>query len=398
MKSVNFEALTAADLVVDATYESNRNVAGGSLAGEPLNRLMNVGNLGGFRPRNGKSGTLFAVITSTGAEAEWPDSLDPYSGIYTYYGDNRTPGTEMHQTKQRGNLMLRDAFELAHSADAASRAQCPVFFIFEWAGVARDHIFRGLAIPGSEFLAPGEDLVAVWRTVKGQRFQNYRASLTVLNEASISGAWLKDSIDAGEFMLDDPRAPREYVKWVKTGAIIPLVADKIGTRSSEEQLPKLGVQQKILQEIYDACNPDPFLFEPVAAEIWKMSSPSPVEYELTPRYKDRGRDAIGYMLIGPSSDPIKLTFALEAKLYSSNSSVGVKGVSRLISRIKHREFGILVTSSTLNRQAYEEIREDQHPIVVISGRDIVEILAANGITTQEHCRQWITTVLSKKLP
>jgi hypothetical protein len=395
LKSINFTSLAGADLVVDAVYESDRTVARGSLAGEPLNKLMNVGNLGGFRPRNGKSGTLFAVITSTGAEAEWPDSLDPHSGIYTYYGDNRTPGTEMHQTKQRGNLMLRDAFESAHSTEAESRAKCPVFFIFEWSGFARDHIFRGLAIPGSEFLAPGEDLVAVWRTVKGQRFQNYRASFTVLNEASISGAWLKDSIDAGEFLLSDPRAPKSYVKWVKTGAINPLVADKIGTRSPNEQLPRQGAQQKILQEIYNACSHDPFLIEPVAAEIWKMSSPSPVEYELTPRYKDRGRDAIGYILIGPSSDPIKLTFALEAKLYAPNISVGVKGVSRLISRIKHREFGVLVTSSTLNKQAYEEVREDQHPIIVISGRDIVEILAANGITTPELCRQWISRVLTK---
>jgi hypothetical protein len=175
-------------LIIDAIYESDRQVSGGSIGGEPLNKLMSVGNLGGFRLRNGKSGTLFAVITSTGAEAEWPDSLDPHTGIYTYFGDNRTPGTEMHKTKQRGNLLLKNAFELAHSGDIESRRICPVFFIFEWAGKARDHVFRGMAIPGSEFLAPGEDLVAVWRTAKGQRFQNYRASLTVLNEGVISGS------------------------------------------------------------------------------------------------------------------------------------------------------------------------------------------------------------------
>jgi hypothetical protein len=66
--------------------------------------------------------------------------------------------------------------------------------------------------------------------------------------------------------------------------------------------------------------------------------------------------------------------------------VGVKEVSRLISRIKHREFGVFVTTSVLNSQVYKEIREDKHPIVVITGRDIVEIFAANDITTAELCK------------
>jgi hypothetical protein len=393
MKSIPFSHLGGSDLVVDAVYESNRDVTGGSIAGEPLNKLMGVGNLGGFRPKSGTKGIMFAVITSTGVEAEWPDSLDPYTGIYTYFGDNRTPGAEMHQTKQRGNLLLKNAFELAHGESEVARASCPVFFIFEWAGKARDHIFRGLAIPGSEFLAPGEDLVAVWRTVKGQRFQNYRASLTVLNEASISGTWLRDSISAGELLVNHEKAPNSLVRWIRTGKIDALLAEKIGTRSTDEQLPFNQEQKAILDVIYKSCELDAWLFESIAAEIWKMSSPAPVEYELTPRYRDGGRDALGTMLVGPSSDPIKLSFALEAKRYSQANTVGVKDVSRLISRIKHREFGVLVTTSAVNAQAYKEIRADQHPIVVITGRDIVQILAANGVTTPALCLAWVKRVL-----
>ncbi len=395
LRSISYESLGEADLVVDAVYQSDRQVSGGSIAGEPLSKLMSVGNLGGFRLRNGQCGTLFAVITSTGVEAEWPDNLDPYSGIYTYFGDNRTPGAEMHKTKQRGNLLLKKAFELAHSEQSQDRQDCPVFFIFEWAGQARDHIFRGMAIPGSEYLAPGEDLVAVWRTVNGERFQNYRASLTILNEGVISGLWLRNSIKAGRFLLDDPQAPKTYVDWVWTGRIQPLLAEKIGPRSKGEQLPKDSFQEQILNVILQECSSDPGSFELLAAEIWKISCPSPVQYELTPRYKDGGRDALGTMHIGPNSDSVKLTFALEAKLYNPSNSVGVKEVSRLISRIKHREFGVFVTTSALHAQVYREIREDQHPVVVITGRDIVEILAANGITTPELCKRWITKTQSK---
>jgi hypothetical protein len=354
---------------------------------------MGVGNLGGFRMRSGKQGILFAVITSTGVEPEWPDSLDPYTGIYTYFGDNRQPGTDMHKTKQRGNSLLRDAFELAHSGTRDGRSKCPLFFIFEWAGNARDFAFRGLAIPGSDFLAPGEDLVAVWRTVKGQRFQNYRASLSVLDESVISGTWLRKAINQGEFDFDDKDAPKSLVRWVKQGKISPLLAEKIGTRSVEEQLPQNNSQKKIIEAIYHFCSSDPWLFETIAAEIWKMSSHSPVIYQLTPRYKDGGRDAFGHIHLGPPSDPIHLPFALEAKLYSQSNTVGVKEVSRLISRIKHREFGVLVTTSALNSQAYKEIREDAHPIIVISGRDITEILAANGITTSDACNSWLERVI-----
>jgi hypothetical protein len=54
--------------------------------------------------------------------------------------------------------------------------------------------------------------------------------------------------------------------------------------------------------------------------------------------------------------------------------VGVKKLSRLISRLRHRQFGILVTTSFLGHQAYQELRSDRHPVVVIAGADIAAIL------------------------
>ena len=99
------------------------------------------------------------------------------------------------------------------------------------------------------------------------------------------------------------------------------------------------------------------------------------------------------MLLGPASDHIRVSFALEAKHYAEGNSVGVRETSRLISRIKHREFGVFVTTSAVGKQAYTEIRDDGHPIVVISGRDICEILAQNGITTSQSCNEWLNRVL-----
>lgn len=395
MRAVPFSDLANADLVVDSIYESDRTAPKGALEGEPLTKLMRVGNLGGFRARKGHSGTIFCVLTSTGAEPEWPDSLDIFTGVYTYYGDNRAPGREIHDTKQRGNQLLRESFELAASGNLSNRRKCPVFFIFEGAGKARDQIFRGMAVPGSGFSSTSEDLVAVWRTKDSQRFQNYKASFAVLDEGVISGDWLRDSIEAGQLLLEHSKAPEKWKLWVEKGKVSPLLSKRTEYRSVGEQSPQNPNQSAILSVILDYCKSDPWLFEIVAAEIWKLSSSARVTYELTRRFRDGGRDAVGQMIIGPAADPIRLTFALEAKLYSPGNNVGVKEMSRLISRIKHREFGVFVTTSAVGNQAYSEVREDGHPIVIVSGHDIGAILAQNGINDASTCHAWLEEITAE---
>jgi ABC-type lipopolysaccharide export system ATPase subunit len=94
--------------------------------------------------------------------------------------------------------------------------------------------------------------------------------------------------------------------------------------------------------------------------------------------------------IGPSTDPIPIDYALEAKCYALDNPVGVKDVSRLISRLRHRQFGVLVTTSYLGEQAYEEIREDRHPVVVLASGDIVDILKIHELGTPDATRAWLS--------
>ena len=42
--------------------------------------------------------------------------------------------------------------------------------------------------------------------------------------------------------------------------------------------------------------------------------------------------------------------------------------------LKHRQFGVLVTTSFVAQQAYKEIREDGHPVIIVSGADIAAVL------------------------
>ena len=69
----------------------------------------------------------------------------------------------------------------------------------------------------------------------------------------------------------------------------------------------------------------------------------------------------------------------------------MKETSRLISRIRHRQFGVLVTTSYVADQAYKEIVEDSQPIIIIAGKDIIDILLQAGISSEELLQEWLET-------
>ena len=174
---VPFEQLPTSDLQLEAVYLGGNQK---NVKDDPLGPLVGVGNQGGFRcvgsPR--KKTVRLSVLYTSGAEVDWPDSLDPQTGEFTYYGDNRTPGHELHDTRPGGNLLLRDAFEAARGASKEDRLRVPPFLLFEKASPGRAVRFRGLLAPGSATLAPDEELTAIWRSRNGLRFQNYRAKFT----------------------------------------------------------------------------------------------------------------------------------------------------------------------------------------------------------------------------
>lgn len=390
MKSVPFDQLASADLVIDANYESNRDDPLVRYGSDPLTKLIpGIGNAGGFRIRVRGSEMVGLILTSTGGESEWPDDLNNFDGTYTYYGDNRKPGADLHETKAGGNRRLRELFGMAHGS-ATERSKCPLILVFHAGEIGKDVVFKGLAVPGARHLGPGDDLVAVWRMSGGKRFQNYRATFTILDTGTISGDWVRTVIAKRNLDWADPRVPSVLLDWAENGKYTPLVTERPAVvRTIEEQTPLGKTGQDLIACILDFCKKDKYLFEPIAAALWQMRCSQPVEMQLTRRHRDGGRDAIGFMSLGPVADSVPISFSLEAKCYSPGNRVGVTEMSRLISRLRHREFGVMVTTSVVDKQAYQEIRTDGHPIVVMSGRDIAETLIEHGITTKGQCLEWI---------
>ena len=160
-------------------------------------------------------------------------------------------------------------------------------------------------------------------------------------------------------------------------------------RTKSEQLPDDPEGNFIIDTIINYYNKELGYsqgFERCAAEIVQMMDSNFRNIELTRPTRDGGRDAIAEYHVGPVAHPIKLDCFIEAKCH--RNGIGVKETSRLISRIKNRQFGIMVTTSYVDNQAYQEIIEDGHPIIILSGRDISDILRKNGIGKAE-IKNWL---------
>jgi hypothetical protein len=230
-------------------------------------------------------------------------------------------------------------------------------------------------------------LVAVWKTSDGQRFQNYRATFTILDVPVVKRAWLND-IATGDGMTTN--APEAWSDWMRKGSYKALTSESTTViRNQEAQTPDASTKVAILEIVWNHFKDAPHAFEAFAARIFQMHDPRVIIDQITRPSVDGGRDAVGRYLLGLSDDPVYAEFSLEAKCYAPGirgltaNTVGVKEVSRLISRIRHRQFGVLVTTSTIGRQAYQEVREDRHPIIFFSGKDIADILTTNGYGTPQ---------------
>lgn len=383
MTIVPFDELANANLHVDAVYLGGRS---GNAGADPFPPLLSTSNQGGFRPR-GRAGRLeMLVLKSKFNDPDWPDSLDRETGVFTYYGDNKSPGRALHETGRGGNRLLRRIFEDAHEGKEG-RCRVPPIFLFGQMGRPRDVTFLGLAVPGASDLTVGEDLVAIWRTSDGRRFQNYRARFTVLDAAEISREWL-NSIIAGT--PDDNSAPSAWLTWRESGRRRPLIAARsLEYRGRSEQMPSDPEGEAIIQTVRNHFRGRHHAFEHCAAAIARLMIPDIASLDVTRPSRDGGRDATGQLRIGAGPGAILVDFALEAKCYSPPGAVGVRDMSRLISRLRHRQFGIIVTTTAVDTQAYREIKEDQHPIIVIAASDIVELLRSNGRGSAAVVAEWL---------
>ena len=221
----------------------------------------------------------------------------------------------------------------------------------------------------------------------------------MLNIPVVERSWLQQL--GPENSVNLASAPIAWQNWVTTGRAQALASESTTSiRSVDQQRPDSSVKSDILRVVFEYFEQAPVAFEAFAARVFQMHDPRVIIDTITRSSVDGGRDAVGRYLLGLADDPVYAEFSLEAKCYQPGldgapiNTVGVREVSRLISRIRHRQFGVLVTTSVVARQAYEEVREDRHPIIFLSGKDIAEILITNGFSAPAAVRTLLDTEFS----
>ncbi len=400
------------NLIIDCVYENKQpNI---DYSCRVLPKLMNVSAGGGFRPIGEYKHNFdvkYVVLYSTGEDIYWQDYLDEEHGLFIYYGDNQRAGCDILDTKLGGNLILQKSFELACTSNIETRKKIPPFFLFQKTDNSNVK-FAGLLVPGYKNINEKEWLTALWaKRNEGGRFQNYKAMFTVLdtasgseahsNNASIDLQWIKDLLNGKGY--DSKYAPKVWKKWIEKGIYCPLMVNvKQRARTKDEQLPKGKIKLEMLKYIHEYFynkdrKTDSTDFEPFAIAITTLADSNIINCNNTRPSKDGGRDGIGeYRIMNGLNQSLKTVFAVEAKCYDLNNSVGVRETSRLISRIRHRQFGVFVTTSYVDMQAYKEIVEDEHPIAIISGVDIINILFQNDITNLEILKEYLNNNFPKE--
>jgi hypothetical protein len=372
-------------LRVDGSY---RDLANWTHEDDEFNKFFRfsdgrgITNAQGFRPKSRSGGSTaitdcgFCLLITTLREPEWPDALERDSGVFTYYGDNREPGTAIADTHIGGNRLLELVFERLHDG---YRHSIPPFLCFQKYVSADGGTymrFLGLAVPGAQGMSSLDDLVAVWRRKGDERFLNYKATFTILDAAEVSHTWL-DSIVSGEEAFAATDCPPTYLRWVQAGRYVPLITEPKSTpRTKDDQQPRTAPEELVLEKVKTLT---PRQFEHAAADLLGMMDSRFIDIRVTREVRDGGRDVIAKYIVGHGDHGIPLDVSVEVKLWDRAGAVGVKPMMRLISRLKYRDFGVFITTTFFDKTVQDELIEDGHPVILVSGGDVARILIENEI-------------------
>ena len=108
MKNFPFLRVAEADLVVEAVYEGGK---AGTVADDPLGKLLPCGNQGGFRYSGSKKdgGLKLVVLYTSSADLTGPTPLIARRASSHTSATTACPASELHDTHRGGNLFFADA-------------------------------------------------------------------------------------------------------------------------------------------------------------------------------------------------------------------------------------------------------------------------------------------------
>lgn len=316
------------------------------------------------------------------SETPWQDFFDPDNGHIRYYGDNKNPGTD--PANSRGNKVLLQSFQLAHSHDKVMRAQTPPMLFF------RRVTFEGKSKGFPQFLGFGvirsAELVTQWDNKAERSFTNYAFDFTVLNMQAehelFDWNWIQARRNK-KLSLDeaDQMGPSSWRKWIASGANsldgLRRRVSKLSIELPSNQRPTLGTEQHdVLQQIYSYYSTRNHKFEVLAEIIAERVIGHDLGiYQkgwITARGGDGGTDFVASIKLGSEFSSAKLIVLGQAKCETPTKATGGNHIARIVARLKRGWVGVYVTTSFFSENVQQEVIEDRYPIVLIHGKRVAK--------------------------
>lgn len=325
----------------------------------------------------------------------WEDIYDPDFGRVRYYGDNKSCLTRPET--RTGNKALLEAFHHHTSPIKQDKIDnaVPVLF-FErvpYNGSQKGYLkFQGYGVIESVELITQYDV-----KTKDGYFSNYVFDMCVFslkndNEA-FSWDWINARRDPSLSNEDTLKyAPSAWKQWVSSGDLSKVRRHVYTSEiiKTSEQEPKAGSkEEKILEQIYTFFSSrDRHAFElfamRIAQEVFESTGANFQSGWVTQKSGDGGIDFVARSDIGDGLARIKTVLIGQAKCESPNVPTNGVSIARTVSRLKRGWLGVYVTTSYFSTAVQKEVIDDQYPVMLINGLQIVKsteaILFREGIT------------------
>ncbi|MEV5498163.1 restriction endonuclease [Nonomuraea fuscirosea] len=327
------------------------------------------------------------------AQTPWHDVFDLDNGHIRYYGDHKV-GLTVPPGATRGNSALLEAFAIHQAPTPEERALAAPLLLFRSVprrGKPKGHVeFCGLGI------IERAERVVQWGGREHTTFVNYVYDIALIDltaeSDAVSWGWIDARRDA---LLTSPQtlasAPQAWQEWVKHGnSSLPRLRRRVAkarTTKVKDQRLMIGTSEATdLETVYRRFDGHKHDFEAiaatVAARVLRGSGQHYIEGWLTRRSGDGGADFVGRLDLGSGLAGTSLVVLGQAKCIRPDSLVSAEQIARVVARLRRGWIGVYVTTGAYSEAAQLEMVEDQYPIVLINGRDLISEL--RGIARDDH--------------
>ncbi len=325
------------------------------------------------------------------SETPWQDVFDSDNGYIRYFGDNKRAGDDPNHAE--GNRVLIRQREIHQSPNRAIRQNAvPILFFrrVAYEGRAKGNVvFQGLGV------IQRAELITQYNSKVNDYFSNLVFEFAVLSlsheKERLGWEWIKARRDSSKTLEETHRlAPEAWKRWVNEG---PASIEKYRRRVSKLRLTRKDAQQpvpnsreqRILNHIYSFYEKRRSHFELLASLVVKsvisQGGAHYVQGWVTPPSGDHGADFVGRVDLGSDPGKVKIVVFGQAKCEDPRTATSGRHIARTVARLKRGWIGAYVTTSFFSEPVQQEIIEDQYPILLINGLQLVQevdLLAREG--------------------